>query len=92
MWRCIYVPSFLRRLNARTGLGRAYVHDIMGYGIFLIVLGGVLAAVEILRRIFGDGTDGRDGRPARPSPPRELLGCSTDGRAFPSLPGGAGHS
>ncbi len=39
-----------------------HVHDVMGYGIFLIVLGGVLGAVSILRRL----TEGREERPARP--------------------------
>jgi EpsI family protein len=57
--------------------GGERVHDVMGYGIFLIVLGGVLWAVGILRRL----TEGRDERSARPADKATTPATETDGRA-----------
>ena len=49
----------------------ALVHDLMGYGIFVIVLGGVLGAAALVRKFWPEtekdfGVAGRARRPAEP--------------------------
>ncbi|HUR57367.1 MAG TPA: exosortase/archaeosortase family protein [Opitutaceae bacterium] len=51
-------------------------HEIMGYGIFAIVLGGVLGGIRLIERWWPEG---RAGRPA--CPPKEVVTPATDGRA-----------
>ncbi len=53
-------------------------HEVMGYGVFGIVLGGVLAGASALRRWWPE-PENRDGRPARPS--EEAAGEGAGGRA-----------
>ncbi|MBL9209123.1 MAG: exosortase [Opitutaceae bacterium] len=46
----------------------ARAHEVMGYGVFVIVLGGVLAAIAALRRWWPESTPpGREVEPAVPS-------------------------
>lgn len=59
----------------------ALVHDLMGYGIFVIVLGGVLGAATIVRRVWPEKSDavqssGADADDTEVVPPRtlEMLG------------------
>ncbi|MEO7600360.1 MAG: exosortase, partial [Opitutus sp.] len=54
----------------------ALMHDLMGYGVFAIVLGGVFAAVGVLQRIWPESArlpDVASGQPAEggPTPPDE---------------------
>ncbi len=63
-------------------------HTVMGYGVFVIVLGGVLAVVGLLRRFIRPGwlvdnevSEGRDERPARPSGDAVMLSTGKEGRA-----------
>lgn len=55
------------------------VHEIMGFGVFVIVLGGVLAAVALLQRRWPEGE-----RPARADTPRsDAQGAEERLRAAP---------
>ncbi len=54
-------------------------HEVMGYGVFGIVLGGVLGVASLIRRWWPE-PEGRDERFARPSDPEPAVE-STDRRA-----------
>lgn len=58
------------------------VHDVMGFGVFVIVLGGVMAAAEILSRVRPDWSDSGARAPSppggvpRPGPGRAALAAA----------------